>query len=129
MSITIREDDTVLFVWGAAIVPPAPRRGDFLAVMKVSAQGQLETTYRFRYADDKLFDSDDEKSFWRVGPVEDSPERRASMAKALRNITRLAGFVNVSEREVNGGAEKFFEVMTKMPGFEIESRAEGNAKA
>lgn len=115
--MTFYDNDVVLYVF-EGVIPKEPERrpGDFLAFMvKRGADGRLEAEYRFRWYNGPSFDSKDDKTFYRIGPVEDLQSTRQTMLSAFRTLLAQTGMTETWEREVNGGVGDLHVAMLDGP--------------
>lgn len=94
MTLVISEDVYVYAIWFQS----APRR-DWMGYISREGDGPFKVEYRFRYyADDKVFDSDDEKHFARV----ELPDAKEESAEGFLQLMRVLGTVG---REQQGFSE------------------------
>lgn len=121
--MTLEDGDTVLFHLSAGIYEgPQNARGDFLATVWLH-EGKLNAEYRFRWwATSHKLDmdgglDDDKKSFYQIGPVDDSPEHREKLISGLRLVAaHTPGFHDVHEEIGNWDVKQFiYEVMDRGP--------------
>lgn len=122
------DTDRVIFSMIASILPsPVRRRGDFMATIKVTAEGKIDAEYRFRWWNtvDKLdMDGgadDDEKSFFSLGNPDgslkaDTPEHRKQLIDTFTKMGEALGFTRVHiEQGEWTPAEFMLEVMWRGP--------------
>lgn len=109
----INKDDYIIAVWFVSF-----RQYDWMCTVKRSENGGYEGEHRFRYyVDDKVHDSDDEKTFHQF-----SMENKISESEVIDRVRNVAKSVIVVASEdalindevpIGGGSEKFFEELSK----------------
>ncbi len=83
--IELVKENLYLGFWVAAI-----ENGDFFAVVWKTPNGPWEWSYRFRYhRDDKVFNSDDEKVWYKLKALDGSDKSKERLKKAMNSILEL----------------------------------------
>ena len=121
--IDMEKDDYIIGCWFAG----GPK-SDWLAHL-YARKGEIVGKYRFRYhKDDKAFDSQDEKNWYQVGPLEDTSENRAKTAEAFTIMYEASyafGFEEGDHFE-GGTPEEFMEWFTSRPFVHVKEGKEAD---
>lgn len=94
--------------------------GNFIATVKRGKDGKWEGEYRFRYyVDDKQFDSQDKKRFYRFTADCSEEKMLELMREVFEFVKPMYPNGPYDEMIVQGSADKFMELAQDRPWFNI----------
>lgn len=124
--INLKPDDEIIGMWlvGNGLM-------DFMGIVKIES-GKLVGQYRFRYyRSEDAWDGQDEKHWYKIGPLEDSLEERARvkglMLKVIEGGVNLFGMTQ-AETFSGGTGEELIEWMQKSEFFHMKEASKEEAE-